>query len=243
MDFIKEMGRINKIAIKSTFEGLKKNWMIILTGFLYTILTIVAFFIQVTFLRGVFSILSGLFTWLFLSSLISNYLTLLEVNVRGGKINFEIFKEGFKVYVWKIYGIFFFLYLTNMILGMLSSILNLNPMTFSLVFQISIFILLNAIPETLYLTNYDPANSIKYTLNFMKENWLQWAIPNIIIFALFYLVAGDFFTKAILGGAGFIFNVKSIIIFIINQILLAIFMVYRGNLFLLLNNKPRFRIY
>ncbi len=243
MGFFNDLIEVNKIAIKGTAKGIKKNWMIILSGFAYAIISLLVVFVVSTLLRGVFSILSGLVVILVFSSLISNYLTLVEVAVRGGKINFEIFKEGFKGYVYKVYGVFFFLYITSYLINLIGGLFRMDLSIILLLFNITVFILLNAIPEALYLTNYSPADTIKATLYFMKANWVQWAIPNILIFGLFYLLVGDFFSSAAFGGLALFSNPMGILRFVLNQVLLAIFMIYRGNLFMLLSNTPKYRIY
>lgn len=241
MNFFDDLKLVNKVSLKNTFSGLKRNWTIALVGFLYWILIFLAIGVSGLLLRGPFSILRGLFTTLFISSLISNYLVMLQLTVLNRKIGFNDFKEGFKFYVWKIYGIFFILYLVNYLLNILGRSLNTNIGLLSQLFSISLFILFNALPEAIYLKNYEPVDTIKFTLGFMKENWIQWAIPNILIVIVLYFVSKGL-TGVLLGGflnMNITSVLRSLLQALISQVFVAVFMIYRGNLFYILDNSTR----
>lgn len=241
MDFLEDLSLINRISFKKTFLGLKNNWPLVFVGFLYWILSFFAILLSGFLFRGPFSILRGIFTTLFISSLISNYLVMIQLTVLNRKMTLDNFKEGFKYYVWKIYGIFFIMYMVTYLLQILGMGLRTNlTMLLNLVY-LSFFILFNALPEAIYLKNYIPMDTIRYSLEFMKENWIQWLLPNILISLIFYLIFGSLnnFIRSGLGSLDGAFVIEGLLRALIGQVFLGLFMIYRGNLFYILSNSTR----
>ena len=241
MSFFDDLKIVNGLAIKQTLLGFKRNWFISLVGIIYSILITVFLLVSRFVLRGPFSILAGILTTLVMSSLISNYFVLVQLTVLNREITFNDFKDGFKFYVWKIYGVFFILYLVSYLLDIFGGIFRVNTGLLTVIVNISFFVLFNALPEVIYLKDYIPMDTIKYTLGFMKDNWVQWAIPNLIIFSILYFASRGltgFITNSILS-ANFTIGFKTFLRSILVQMFVSIFMIYRGNLFYILSNSTR----
>ena len=151
------------------------------------------------------------------------------------------FKDGFKYYLWKVYGIFFIAWLGSYFLSLIGGIAGTNIVLLSEIVSIVVLIALNPLPETIYLKYYSPFESIKYAFEFMKENWINWIIPNIIFYFLLYLVTNTLLLNVFTTHLDFNFNsnVKGIGIYIVGQALFSFIMIYRGHLFKLLSTSTR----
>lgn len=232
---------VNKEAIKKTAASFKKNWLIVFTGFVYTILNILLFTIIGTLFVGPLYILSGIVMAIVSSAMISNYLYLLFNIINYNKISIQDFKDGFLYYLRKIYGVLFFGYLGSMLLSLVSNMLGSLALPLYLLIYLGVLIILNPLPETIYLKYYDPMESIIRTFEFMKENWLNWIIPNIVFLTFLYIVmevsvVGLFSTHISFGS---LFNVKDLAIYLLSQVVFSIMMIYRGHLYKMLSGSTR----
>ncbi len=241
MDLIKDFLLVNKSTIKKSTKSLGKNWMLVFTGLVYTILNILLLIILNTFFRGPLYILVGFIMAIVSSSLISNYLYLLSNIISYDRITMGNFKEGFKYYLWKVYGVFFIAWIADYLLSMISGIAGANADLLNRVIKIVILVALNPLPETIYQKYYSSFESIQYAFNFMKENWFNWLLPNIILYLFLYLVTGrvmtDLFTTHLSFGLSLGF--KELVKYILGQVLFSFIMIYRGHLFKLLSTSTR----
>lgn len=241
MDLIKDFLLVNKFTIKKSIKSFGKNWMLVFTGLVYTILNILLLIILNTFFRGPLYILVGFIMAIVSSSLISNYLYLLSNIISYDRITMGNFKEGFKYYLWKVYGVFFIAWIADYLLSMISGIAGANADLLNRVIKIVILIALNPLPETIYQKYYSSFESIQYAFNFMKENWFNWLLPNIILYLFLYLVTGrvmtDLFTTHLSFGLSLGF--KELVKYILGQVLFSFIMIYRGHLFKLLSTSTR----
>ena len=103
MDLIKDFLLVNKSTIKKSTKSLGKNWMLVFTGLVYTILNILLLIILNTFFRGPLYILVGFIMAIVSSSLISNYLLIIKY-IKLCRTTMGNFKEGFGT-LWKVYGV------------------------------------------------------------------------------------------------------------------------------------------
>ncbi len=241
MDIIKDLIYINKSAFNKTIKSLSKNWIIIFTGIVYTILNVAIFSLISVFLTGFLSILSGIIVAIITAAFISNYLYLLFNIINYDRINMQIFKDGFKYYLWKIYGVLFIAYLGRILLGILSNMLGGLASALNIVIYLSILIVLNPLPETIYLKSYSSWESVLNTFEFMQENWLNWLLPNVIFHLVLYFITGNLITNVFTTHLSFnmVFSIKNIIIYLLGQGLFSFIMVYRGHLYKTLSGSTR----
>ena len=241
MDIIKDLIYINKSAFNKTIKSLSKNWIIIFTGIVYTILNVAIFSLISVFLTGFLSILSGIIVAIITAAFISNYLYLLFNIINYDRINMQIFKDGFKYYLWKIYGVLFIAYLGRILLGILSNMLGGLASALNIVIYLSILIVLNPLPETIYLKSYSSWESVLNTFEFMQENWLNWLLPNVIFHLVLYFITGNLITNVFTTHLSFnmVFSIKNIIIYLVGQGLFSFIMVYRGHLYKTLSGSTR----
>ncbi len=238
MNIIQDIIGVNKEIIPKGIKLTLNNWPIIFTGLVYAL--VLGILWRVAFM---FSILAGIIITLVQGALFSNYLYLIENIILYGKIDLDDFKKGFKVYLGKIYGILVVIWFVNYGAGLfLRPILNIRLGFISLwsILIIAAFILLNCLPEVIYRKHYQVADSFTYAFEFMKENWLDWLLPNVVLLGTFVVLTGSGLNpSAILGRGLFSLSTQSIIGFVIAQLLLSFIMVYRGLLFNILSTTSR----
>lgn len=241
MDIIKDLLIVNRQTLKKSVKSLIGNWPIIFIGIVYTTINIAMISFVVTVFRGILSIFAGIFIAIVSASLISNYFYLLFNIINYNKITFQDFKDGFKYYLRKIYMIFFFAWIGSFILDAIRGLMGFDPYLLNIIITLSILVLLNALPETLYLKVLEPIDSIMYSIDFIKENWFNWLLPNAILYAVLYLVTGRIVTNifATHVNLGFGLDGMAWIRYLIGQGLFSFIMIYRGHLYKLLSTSTR----
>lgn len=232
---------INRQTLKKSINSLIKNWPIIFTGIVYTTINIAIISFVMTVFRGVLSIFAGIILAIVSASLISNYFYLLFNIINYNKITLQDFKDGFKQYLRKVYMIFFLAWIGSFLLYAVRGLMGFDPYVLNLIITFSILILLNALPETLYLKVLDPMDSIMYSFDFLKENWFNWLFPNAILYTILYLVTGRIVTNifATHMSIGFGFDGMAWIRYLIGQGIFSFIMIYRGHLYKLLSTSTR----
>lgn len=103
-----------------------------------------------TLFQGILNIIAGLLTAILVSSLVSNYLNLLYGVIKYDKISIQDFKEGFKQYIWKIYGIYFIIWIVSYLLEGIGGIAGSNGGALMNIITIGAFIIFNPLPEVIY---------------------------------------------------------------------------------------------
>lgn len=241
MNILKDFLNINKQTFKQTMSSLKNNWIIIFSGIVYIILNMFVIILINTFFRGFLGILAGLAIAIVSASLISNYLYLLYNVINYDSLKLQDFKDGFTYFLRKVYIVFFYGWIGSILISLLTGILGPNAYILNLLVSISIFILLNPLPETLYLKVLNPMDSIMYSIDFMKENWVNWLIPNIIMLVVLYLLTGKAVTGIFTTHISYIasFGIVDIVKYLVAQALFSFVMIYRGHLYKLLSTSTR----
>lgn len=241
MEYLKDILYVNKTSFLKTLDSIKKNWIIVFTGLVYSALSIVSFSLLGILFQGILGIFAGIIITIVTSSFISNYLYLLFNVINYNRITMQDFKEGFTHFIWKVYGVFFIGYLGSYLLGAISNILGSGSIILSLIISISILVLLNPLPETIYIKSYSPWESILYTFEFMMENWLNWIIPNILFHLGLYFLTGNMLINLFNTHISFnlSFNLRYIVMYLVGQALFSFIMIYRGHLYKLLSGSTR----
>jgi hypothetical protein len=241
LDILQDFLLINKQTMKKTISSFLSNLPIVFTGIVYVAINIVIYRVVLTLFTGVLSIFAGIILAIFSASMISNYLYLLFNIINYNKITFQDFKDGFKYFLRKMYTIFFFAWIGSFLLDAVSGVLGPNAYVLNIIISISVLLLLNPLPETLYLKTLEPMDSIMYAFDFMKENWLNWLIPNAVFYAALFLLTGNIVTDLFATHVftGFSLDVVGIIKYLLGQGLFSFLMIYRGHLYKLLSTSTR----
>lgn len=250
MEFIKDMIYINQMAIKKAVDLFGKNWMIIFTGVIYIAITVIAnIMLAPFFMMPVINIIAGLVMYILSAALLSSYFYILYSVIKHKKFKFQDIKNGLRVYLYQITRVLFIGWIASIIVfrGIVPVIATslrgaLSPTTLTNIIMIIVLIALNPLPEVIYLKGRTGLDGIKYTFDYMKENWIEWMIPNIILLGLLYIITGNIITSLFSTGIGFnssIFSLKGLILYLIGQVIFSFTMIYRGVLLDILSTSTR----
>ena len=250
MNFIKDIIYINKNTIKKSFEMFQKNWTIIFTGLIYLGITIIATLLLSPFFSvPVLNIVAGVLQYILYVAMLSSYLYILYNIIKYKKFNFKDFKLGYRVYLSSLIRIFFIGWIAEMIFirGIVPMIAAssggaLDSGAIVVIINLLVLVVINPLPEVIYQKHYSGLDAIKYTFEYMKENWIEWLVPNIILLGLIYIVTGSIITNLFNTNIGLNLNImslKEIAIYFIGQAIFSFTMIYRGVLFELLSTSTR----
>jgi len=236
MNIINDIILVNKEILKRTKDSISRNPEVLLLGVVYSIMSILAGALIFNLLAGL-GILLGIIYALVESAIVSSYLFVLDNVIVYNRFRWKDIQNGLTYYIRKVYGVLFIFYLANLILGFLSNLL--GPIIVAIVFLTGIvaFIALNPLPEALYVKDRDSLQTILYCVDFMRENWLNWLVPNMVLAGMLYLTTGGLFNGGLnpFKALSFSTSISSIILYIVGSAILSTGMVYRGHLFKLLS--------
>ncbi|WP_422486977.1 hypothetical protein [Gudongella sp. DL1XJH-153] len=236
MNVISDILLVNKEILSKSKNTLTRNPEVLLMGVVYSILSLVAGIVVFNLLSGL-GFLLGIIYALIESAIISSYLFVLHNVVVYNRFRWKDIKYGFTYFIRKVYGVLFIFYLVNLVLNLLSSIIGTFAVAIILIIGIAALVVLNPLPESLYIKERDSLQTILYCIEFMKENWLNWILPNGLFMIILYFVTGGIFNGGLnpFRGLSFSSSILSIIMYLLGSVFLSAVMIYRGHLFKLLS--------
>jgi hypothetical protein len=217
------------MALSKSWDCVRKNWVVsfapVAYGLILTLAGVVA---------GPLGIVGGLVYSLVSAACASSGLYLVKNMVEGGKTDINDFLNGFLVYWGELITFFFILWLpmwaaANVLGGVP------NGWLIYLLLRLGLFVLLNAVPEMIYQGRVSGLELIGASYSFIVENWIEWLVPNLILFAAGYLFL-DFFASLLFGLP---VMVQLFVAALVLGLLLAYFMTFRGFLFSQLHGTTR----
>lgn len=232
----------NKTIIQKTNRLMGEHTLLMYVGLIY-----VPFLWAVNYFASRLPLFGGLIWFFALAMVASNYFYLIDLAVKGYKSSWQDVKEGFFVYSRKLFNMFFILWVVN--LGVNLLILPLLPgflgLWVGILYWFGAVILLNALPEVVYQKTYGELDAIKYAMAFQKKNILNWYIPNIALMAVVYGFQWGLFRWILpllvsLPYAVAV-GVTTVLFLILVQFIAAYAMIYRGQLFQVLDTTSRQR--
>ncbi len=241
MTMLEDFLSVNKQAFKRTIGSFSKNYLIFLIGIIYSfIVTIGAIAVSFIF-RGPLYILSGFVTGFITASLMSNYLYLLFIIINyDRKITFEDFKRGFTAFLGQAYSVLILIWIVNYFLGVFGLVSPKGAISISSLVNLSIFTLFNALPETIYLKQYTGIDSFIYSLEFLKDNLINWGIPMVIFNLVIYIISGSF-VRSFLPSLNvlFYYGLYYTLRQVLGQVVFSFMMIYRGYLYRTLSTSTK----
>lgn len=218
-------GRALKLAVR--------NWPVMFALLVYGILLTVT-----GLLTGRIYILGGIILAVVSAACISSYLYLIENIIYSRIAGFNDFKNSFTPYIRKVINITFYIWIASIIYSLFSgSILSKIPYGWivNILVDLAVVIALNPLPEVIYQTNYMDIGAISAAFEFMKENFIEWLAPNVILLGLIYYL---------FNGRAFSFSFNAMIAVSIAKYIAGLFvilfaMIFRGILFRFLNESTR----
>lgn len=161
-------------AIKASIS-LYRNW-VVLPGMLLSYIA----FTLVASIAAPLGIVGGLIAGMTAVALLSLYYLWVQQSIDSRRIRFKElleFDTGLFFHVMSI--AFIFWIVLDLLLGSVSQ--GTGDGTVKLVAQLAAFFLFNAIPEILYRKRLEGMEALVDCFNFIKENWIEWFIPLVII--------------------------------------------------------------
>jgi hypothetical protein len=217
------------VALKRSWECVRMNWVVSFAPIAYgIILTIIATIV------APLGIIGGLLLSLASQACVSSGLFLVKNLVDSNKADFNDFLNGFTVYLWELLGIAFILWIPLRILATGLATVPNGALIYFLI-KLALYILLNPVPEFIYQTRASGLELISASYNFIVENWLEWLIPNVLLFAGGYILL-QIIDSLLFGLPGF---VTIFLYAFIAGLGLTYFMTFRGFLFAQLHGSTR----
>ena len=221
-------------ALRRSWECVTRNWVVSFAPLAYGVgLSVVGSLV------APLGIVGGVLFSLAQLACVSSGLYLIENMVRLGKANFDDFLKGFTVYLWELVQISFILWIPMRVLWIVLASTPNGALIYLLI-EITLYVLLNPVPEFIYQTRSSGIELLGASYNFIVENWVEWFLPNIMM-----TVAGYFFLNFLgiltFGLPGLL---QLFIIVFGFGLCLTYFMVFRGFLFAeLYGTSRRSRLY
>jgi hypothetical protein len=221
-------------ALRRSLECLRKNWVVSFAPVVYGIgLSVIGTLV------APLGIIGGFLYSIASSACASSALFLIKNMVETGKAGINDFLNGFTVYLWDVITIGFILWIPMWALATGLASLPNGALIYFLI-QLGLYIILNAVPELIYQSRTSGLELIGASYNFIVENWIEWLIPNLILFAVGYLLL-NFVGSLFFGMPGF---VQLFFYAFVLGICLTYLMTFRGFLFAeLYGTTRRSRIY
>lgn len=212
------------------FKGIAKNaWTLVLPMGLFVAYLLLA--VPISRLGP----LAGIFLRLAMYFGFSSYLFFAAGIVANQRVDLADLKKSFLAYFWSLMGLFFVLWIVEIILG---AVLAQNPNRMVILRGVDLlaFIVLNPAPEIIYLKGTRGGmDTISRSVKFIQENWIEWFVPNLLVgFGVWWLGTR----------ASQLPTAVAIVAALFAGALFHVVMVFRGNLFEALDSSThRQRMY
>jgi len=225
-------------AAMETWQRLQRNWWVGVLPFLYGgILFFAALF--------VFSLgMVGGFIFGFISAMCSSsYLYFIAGIVNGQRMRPSELGESWRPYLSPVITVLFFFFLVQLILSSINT-----PQGTVVLVTLILLVILNPIPEIVYLGRSDGFGMLQESFDFLRENWLEWFLPLILLTVLSFAFPVPLFSPLQVGQLGFSFmsisglfsgSIENLLWEALGAFLLLLLMVFRGLLFRALFGSSR----
>lgn len=234
MELLKLMTKYYINTAKRALKLSIKNWPVMFALVIYsTILSLGGI------LLAKLSFLGGLILAIISAACTSSYLYLIQNIINNRIADANDFKNSFTPYLTRVMNITFYIWIASLLYGLLSNAISKIPYgnIINIAVPIIAVILLNPLPEMIYQTYNSEASIFSASFNFMKENFIEWMVPNLLFnLALYYLLGGNISLGL---SVGMQFGIVGTIKFVLGLFVVLFMMVYRGILFRFLNESTR----
>jgi len=200
-----------------------KNWPVLGSVFAYG-----AILMAGGYFAAFLGIVGGFVFSLLLAACFGSFLYLVEMIVRTNRVNWDDFRRSFGMYLWDVVAVNFALWIFWQVV---TPLLQQMPQGHVIVLCIDLLmlVLLNAVPELIYLGHYPLPQLLSRSYQFVATNWIEWFPPNLLLLAV--LIALWSYTPIGLA--------ERIIQTAVTALFLYFAMVVRGLLFIELDGSSR----
>jgi len=225
-------------AIIETGQKIMRNWWV---GFLPLLYGVILFFTaSFVFRLG----LVGGFIFGFISAMCtSSYLYFIAGIVNGQRMLPSELGESWRPYLSPVITILFFFFFVQLILSSINT-----PQGTVVLVTLMLLVILNPIPEIVYLGRSDGFGMLQESFDFLRENWPEWFLPLILLTFLSFVFPVPLFSPLQVGQLGFSFmnivglfsgSIENWLWAALGAFLLLLLMVFRGLLFRALFGSSR----
>ncbi len=226
MNILKDIMEVNRDVYGKTITALKACPLLIpVTAGVLVVNVLIAMF------AGLFGMLAGLFLLIADGAVLGAYLYALEQVLRYRKLKIGDLQDGVQVYFRRTVIIIMIINLAFYALSILGGILEGVGVIIMMLSYLGTFLLLNPLPEMLYMRHYSEGESLQKSYEFILENWIDWFVPLTPIMLL--ALGGGFIGNMLLPGFGMVPGL------LVQALVLPFLMVYRGYLFDILSKSSR----
>lgn len=159
-----------------------RNWPVLATLFVYQ-----AIFRIAAGLSAPLGLAGGFVIGLVQAACLGSFLYLVEMIVRTSKVSLNDFRNSFGSYIWDVVGILFLLWIFGLIAPAVLQVP--HGEVFLLFLRLAIFVLLNAVPELIYMGHHSPTALLAESYAFVAENWIEWFPATLIAAAIIGAIA------------------------------------------------------
>lgn len=145
-------------------------------------------YILISIAASPFGILRGLIVYIAQAAALTFYLGWLRDAHSSYKVRWRDLKEFDWGLFQGIISILFILWIFEWVLKMLTTGMHISWPFYML--QICTVILLNSLPESLYISRYEGLQAVEESFNFTQRNYIEWFIPYLVIFIPIILYTG-----------------------------------------------------
>lgn len=251
---LQDLQRVYLKSLKNTFKKIGKNPIVLIMPILFSLATNGFYLLYTLFLGG--TILDGIIFAIVEALFLSCYFALMSDLIYYDRMSLKYFSSNFTKYFRQVYSVFFIIFIASIIFGQtLASSLGLTPYY---VISLILYLGFNPLAEEVYIKGNYHINAFEDAFSFMRDNFIHWIIPLVIYLAIGYgigavqipgitisdliyiptgyfdfsLPAGNIETWSVLRAAG-----GSILFTVLFSIISAIYAVFRGCLFRILDGS------
>ena len=146
-------------------------------------------FVLAAHLLAPLGVAGGLILALVRAACVGSFLFLVEQIVRSSHATLDDFTRSFGAYLWDVIGFFFLLWIFHLVVDPLLLSASNGPLLLMLL-GLVLFILLNVVPELIYLGHHSSLALVTESYTFVRDNGLEWFPPNLLLGAGLYLLLG-----------------------------------------------------
>lgn len=158
-----------------------KNWPVLGSVFVYGAIRMAAATLCLPL-----GIAGGFVLTLIQAACLSSFLYLVEMIVRTSKVTLDDFRRSFVPYLWDVVGIMFLFWIFTLLRP---AFLQLPQGEVILLFvYLATFVLLNAVPELIYMGHCSTAALLSESYEFIAENWIEWFPATLLAVAVMVVI-------------------------------------------------------
>lgn len=226
MNILKDLIEVNKEVAAKTLSALKACPVLIPIT-----IGVLLVNVMIAMVAGYFGFLAGIFLLIADGAVLGAYLYALEQVIRFRRLKIQDMRDGVQIYFRRTVIMIMIVNLGFYALSILGGILGGLGSVIVMLGYLAAFILLNPLPEMLYLKHYSEGECLSRSYEFILENWIDWFVPLLPMMLLAF--GGGILGSFILPGLGTISGLLA------QAVVLPFVMVYRGFLFDVLSKSSR----